>query len=590
MSILVQRRNVSGAALSDALHPVLDRIYRSRGVENVDSITPHAKHLLHFRDLSGITKAVATLSKALEQQQHMVVIGDFDADGATSTALCVLALKAMGANSVDYLVPNRFDFGYGLSSEIVDIAHQNGAQVLITVDSGIACLAGVARAKKHGMQVIITDHHLPAAELPVADAIVNPSLHHCEFLSKHLAGVGVAFYVMSALRSHLQQTGWFEAQGIVVPAMAQWLDLVAVGTVSDVVQLDPNNRILVHQGIQRIRAGQCRPGIMAMLEIAGRTPQYLSASDLGFVIGPRLNAAGRLEDMSLGIDCLLTDDIYLARERAAKLDGLNQQRKQIEQGMREDAERLVAKMIAENSSNVPDALVLHHADFHQGVIGIVAGRIKDSFERPVIAFASEGNDQLKGSARSIAGVHVRDALDTVSKLNPNIIKKFGGHAMAAGLTINSGDLGEFSALFSQVIRDLRADLPTEKVIYTDGELSRSELTVEFAQLLLRAGPFGQGFAPPCFDDVFEIVNQRIVGECHLKLVVRHKNKHKDKLELDAIAFGVDTSIWPNTQISQVRLVYTPDINVFRGVTRLQLMVKHILPADARYNETHHELN
>ncbi|MFC3094591.1 single-stranded-DNA-specific exonuclease RecJ [Alteromonas sediminis] len=570
MNTQIIRRQPVGGMLSSSLHPVIDKIYRNRGVTQLEDVNTQAKCLLHFKSLSGIQKAVELLIDAIAKQRRIVIVGDFDADGATSTALCMLALKSFGAKSLSYLVPNRFDFGYGLSPQIVDVAHQDAADLIITVDSGIACLEGVAHAKALGLDVIVTDHHLPPATLPDADAIVNPNLADCAFPSKNLAGVGVAFYLLSALRSAMADRGLL-SKTQPPPSMAQWLDIVAVGTVADVVKLDSNNRILVHQGLQRIRAGKCRPGIKAILDIANRQPDNLTASDLGFVVGPRLNAAGRLDDMSTGIECLLADDIYLARQMAADLDSLNQQRKQIEKTMKQEAEQLAEALIAEQSGEVPSALVFHHSAFHQGIIGIVAGRMKDRFNRPVIAFADAGDGKIKGSARSVEGIHIRDALEDLNRESPELIDKFGGHAMAAGLTINLSNLERFNQRFMQVIARLGVDLDSDKRVYTDGPLPLDCLTLDFVRLLYASGPYGQGFPAPAFDDQFTLISQRIVGENHLKMTLEHTNGQ----HLEAIAFNIDLDVWPNNQVSQIKGVYKPEINVFRGKQSLQLVFDYM---------------
>jgi single-stranded-DNA-specific exonuclease len=571
MSKTIRRRQVSGDVLDPQLHPVIDRIYRARQVTSANDTDTAARNLLHYRHLQNIDSATSLLSNALQSDKKIVIVGDFDADGATSTALCMLALKAMGAVNLDYLVPNRFDFGYGLSPQIVDVAHQQGAELLMTVDSGIACFDGVQHAKSLGMQVIVTDHHLPGESLPIADAIVNPNLADCQFSSKQLAGVGVAFYVLTALRAKLVEQNWFENRGIQPPSMANWLDIVAVGTVADVVPLDKNNRILVHQGLQRIKAGKCRPGITAMLHIAKRTAKYLNASDLGFVIGPRLNAAGRLEDMALGIECLLADDIYKAREIAAELDSLNQSRKQIENEMREEAEKAIESAFAATSDTPPQGIVVYQPSFHQGVIGIVAGRIREKFNRPTVTFAQQDEENLKGSARSIPGVHIRDVFESIDKHHPGIIDKFGGHAMAAGLSIKTENLETFANAFDAEVTKACEGKNNEDIILTDGELPDTDLNLEFAITLSQAGPFGQGFEAPVFDDQFTLVSQRIVGEKHLKLVLQSQQGQ----QVDAIAFNVDVKAWPNQAASLVHAVYSPDINVFRDRTSLQLLVHQI---------------
>lgn len=572
MGLAIIRRELQTASLGDALHPVLDRVYRGRNVVSVDDLDTRVNALCHYENLKGIGQAAAILQTAIAEQQRVVIVGDFDADGATSTAVCMLGLRQMGLENISYLVPNRFDFGYGLSPEIVDVACDDGAQVILTVDNGIACLEGVNRAKSRGATVVVTDHHLPGAELPAADAIVNPNQPGCGFMSKNLAGVGVAFYLMLAVRARLQQDKWFEQHGSAPPNLAELLDIVAVGTVADVVVLDKNNRILVHQGLQRIRAGRCRPGIRALLEVAGRPSENIGASDLGFVVGPRLNAAGRLDDMALGIECLLCEDPMQARYMATELDRLNQQRRTIESEMKEEAEAAIAA-VSVNASSLPAGLVVYQKDFHQGVIGIVAGRIKDKYKRPTIAFAHQDDETVKGSARSINGVHIRDVLEEVNIRQPGLIPKFGGHAMAAGLSLPLTSLTVFQQTFDDVVATHLEKVGDSQHIVTDGELDVDEVSLSVARLLKQAVPFGQGFEAPAFDGIFEIANQRLLKEKHLKLALRLDSDE----EVDAIAFNVDTSVWPNYQTRYVQLVYQLEVNAFRGQETVQLMVQEIAP-------------
>ena len=558
--------------LPEHLHPILKQIYASRGITLASQLERSAKYLLHYQSLSGIDKAVQILAEAIASEKFIMVIGDFDADGATSTALCMLALGMMGSKNHDYLVPNRFDFGYGLSPEIVEVAHQQKADVIMTVDNGIACFAGVEKAKALGMTVLITDHHLAAQSLPKADAIVNPNQPDCEFMSKNLAGVGVAFYLMLALRAHLRQENWFAERQLPIPNLADLLDIVALGTVADVVPLDENNRILVHQGILRIRSDKCRPGIQALLDVAGRSKSKLVASDLGFAIGPRLNAAGRLDDMSMGIECLLTDDPGRARQIAVQLDSLNRERREIEGSMQQEALKALdaLELLAEN---MPYGLVLYQADYHQGVIGILAGRIKDKYFRPTVAFAHQDDNTLKGSARSIPGLHIRDVLEELNSRYPDIIGKFGGHAMAAGLSLPLTNLAAFTERFNQLAEEALQGKPLAGELISDGELSVNELSLDFAQRLKDAGPWGQGFPEPLFDGEFALMDQRIVGEKHLKMMLQH---HSGTL-VDAIAFNVDTTVWPDKHIKQVHVAYKLDINEFRGRVSLQFLVEGIAP-------------
>ncbi|RDV28083.1 single-stranded-DNA-specific exonuclease RecJ [Alteromonas aestuariivivens] len=569
MGLPITRRNIGEHPLSPNLHPVVDRVYRGRKIRTLAEVENQAQGLAHYQNLKGINEAAKILVQTIRQQQKLVIVGDFDADGATSTAVCILALRQMGLKNLDYLVPNRFDFGYGLSEGIVEVAHQQGAQLIVTVDSGIACLAGVARAKALGMQVIVTDHHLPGASLPNADAIVNPNQPGCEFPSKNLAGVGVAFYLMLACRAELNKTGWFETTRIPMPNLASLLDIVAVGTVADVVRLDHNNRILVHQGLQRIRSGKCRPGLKALVEVANRQLAYLSATDLGFVVGPRLNAAGRLEDMALGIECLISDDNMQARLMAAELDSLNLQRRAIETDMKEQAESLLDGLGLDNEA-LPAGLVLYQPDFHQGVIGIVAGRIKDKYQRPTIAFAQQDERKVKGSARSVPNLHIRDVLEEVNSKHPGLIDKFGGHAMAAGLSLDTDKIPVFEQAFVQVVERLLAGTEKQQDIVTDGELDSHELDLSLAHQLRLAGPFGQGFEVPVFDGEFDLLSQRLVGQKHLKMVLGYHGN-----EVDAIAFNTDVKQWPNPNVNRIQVVYQLDVNVFRGQESVQLLVNHL---------------
>ena len=570
MILPIVRREISGASLSSDLHPVIDRIYRGRNIANIDDLENGLRGLTHFDALKGMPEAAQILATAIEQNKRIIIVGDFDADGATSTSVCILALRAMGFDNVDFLVPNRFDFGYGLSVPIVDEAAKQGADIIVTVDNGISCIDGVTHAKGLGIQVVVTDHHLPGDVLPPADAIVNPNQPGCEFPSKNLAGVGVAFYIMLALKAKLQQQGHFEKAGIAPPNLASLLDIVAVGTVADVVVLDKNNRILVHQGLQRIRAGQCRPGIKALVEVANRDCAHLTSTDLGFVVGPRLNAAGRLDDMSQGIACLLEDDTIQARMIAAELDALNKERREIETGMKAQAEMALEQMVLDEG-DMPSALVVYREDFHQGVIGIVAGRLKEKYLKPVIAFAHQDDLIIKGSARSIPGVHIRDVLDEVNTRYPGVIEKFGGHAMAAGLSLPVAKLRDFERAFIDIAGKHLAKLDGNHALLSDGDLSASELCLPFAHLLRQAGPFGQGFESPLFDGEFSLLDQRLVGQKHLKMVLKGDGAN----EVDAIAFNVDLKAWPNAMVKRVHIAYRLDINVFRGQETVQLIVEQI---------------
>ncbi len=581
---IIRREQVSDDHLPKTLHPIIRQIYARRGVTNETQLELTASHLFAVDTLKGLPEACALLHIALKEQKNITVIGDFDADGATSTALMMEALKMLGSNNHHFLVPNRFKYGYGLTPEIVEIAASQGAQVLVTVDNGISCIAGVNRAKALGLEVVVTDHHLPGNTVPAADAIVNPNQVGCNFASKSLAGVGVAFYFMLALRKYLREQAWFEHQNISEPNIAQLLDLVALGTVADVVSLDANNRILVEQGLKRIRAGATRPGIQALIEIAGKNQQKLVASDFGFALGPRINAAGRLDDMAFGINCLLAKDLSTARVMAADLDDLNKARREIEQGMQVEAEQ-VLKSLQFSEDNLPHGISLFHDDWHQGVIGIVAGRLKEKYHRPSIVFARANDEnvnsgesgsydstsnEIKGSARSIPGLHIRDLLEHIDSQHPSIILKFGGHAMAAGLSIHADKFQEFSALFEQYAQQWLSFEALTGVLASDGSLLTQDMTLGFAELLRAAGPWGQNFPEPLFDDTFKLVQQRIVGEKHLKLVVE-----KDQQIFDAIAFNVDIKRWPDHKAKQVKLAYRLDINEFRGKQSLQLMVEQL---------------
>ncbi|YCH29885.1 single-stranded-DNA-specific exonuclease RecJ [Erwinia sp. D4-22] len=569
---LRRRKAANDTALPADLHPLLRRLYAQRGVSDGRALERGAKFLHPWQGLSGMEQAVSLLHQALRDGKQIMIVGDFDADGATSTALTVLALRSMGGRNVQYLVPNRFDDGYGLSPEVVEQAAARGAELILTVDNGISSHAGVECAQQKGIPVLVTDHHLPGETLPAAEAIVNPNLNDSTFPSRALAGVGVAFYLMLALRAHLREQGWFD-NGLAVPNLAELLDLVALGTVADVVPLDANNRILVWQGMSRIRAGKCRPGIRALLEIANRDARQLAASDLGFALGPRLNAAGRLDDMSVGVALLLTEDLAQARMLASELDALNQTRKEIEQGMQAEALTL-CNQLERSSEALPLGLAFYHPEWHQGVVGILASRLKERFHRPVIAFAPAGDGTLKGSGRSIAGLHLRDALERLDTLHPDLILKFGGHAMAAGLSLEEAKFEQFSALFSELVGDwLDADA-LQGVIWSDGELMAQELTLPTAEMLRDAGPWGQAFPEPVFDGKFKLLQQRLVGERHLKVMIEPLGGGP---LLDGIAFNVDTRLWPDASVRHVELAYKLDVNEFRGNRSVQLLIEHIWP-------------
>lgn len=569
----IKRRKVTGAEtrqVSD--HPLLNRLYLSRGITSSSLLDKGLKQLISPSLLHDIERAVDRLAKAIMGQENILVIGDFDADGATSTSIAISALKQFGAKSVNFLVPNRFEFGYGLSPEIVEHALPLKPHLLVTVDNGISSIEGVEKANAHGIDVIVTDHHLAGEHIPNACAIVNPNKQDCSFPSKAIAGCGVIFYVMMALRRQLINLAWFETTGVKEPNMADLLDLVALGTVADVVPLDHNNRILVEQGLQRIRAGRCRPGIKALLNIAGRDISRIKETDLGYAIAPRLNAAGRLDDMSLGINCLLAESDEMANRLASQLDELNQSRRQIELTMKEQALDSIRKLSQSmaHAGQLPLGLAMYDPEWHQGVIGILAGRIKEKYHRPVIAFAKGDAGELKGSARSIHGLNIRDVLADIDREVPEMIIKFGGHAMAAGLSLKADRFKQFKTTFNEVVSKHIDESDCQGLIWTDGELLPEWINLEIAELLQQAGPWGQQFPEPCFDGFFEVLDQRIVGGHHLKMSLSPVGH---KTIIDAISFNVDTQRWPNHHARTVHIAYKLDINHYKGQSRLQLLVE-----------------
>ena len=571
MKILLERPVTESAGrLPDDIHPVLRRVYAARNISGKEDLDNSLSRLHSPAVMKGVSQAIELLVVALQKQERILVVGDFDADGATSSALMVAALRELGAASVDYLVPNRFEFGYGLTPEIVEVASARRPDLIVTVDNGISSLSGVAAARQRGIRVLVTDHHLPGRELPQADAIVNPNQPGDSFPSKNLAGVGVAFYLLMALRGRLRDSGWFEHGERKEPNLADYLDLVALGTVADLVPLDHNNRVLVQQGLQRIRAGRCRPGIQAMLEVAGRKASRLVAADFGFAVGPRLNAAGRLDDMSLGIECLLSTDRARARQLAEQLDALNRERREIEADMKTQALEHVQQLHFD-TEQLPMGLCLYSADWHQGVIGILASRIKEKFHRPVIAFAPSAPGEIKGSARSIPGLHIRDTLDAIAARHPQVLQKFGGHAMAAGLSLAESQLPLFEAAFREELKHRLDEEALTGVLESDGALDSADFSLELAELLRSAGPWGQGFPEPLFDGCFTVVSQRVVGEHHLKLSVRPDGGRQ---ALDAIAFN-QAAEHQLQKGQRVRLAYRLDSNEYRGLLGLQLVVEMI---------------
>lgn len=566
----------------DELDPVLQRIFSSRGVLSAEELDRSLARLPSPWLLTGMKEMVEHLVDAIKRQRKICVVADFDADGATSCALALKGLALLGAGAVDFVVPNRFEYGYGLTPEIVELVKQQKPDIIITVDNGISSLEGVAAAKAAGIKVLITDHHLPGDQLPAADAIVNPNLPDDKFPSRNIAGVGVMFYILMALRIRLRELHWFEQRQLLAdggagqrtlaePNLAQLLDYVALGTVADVVALDQVNRILVHQGLLRIRSGQCQIGIKAMVDVAGKQLPSIHASDLGFSIAPRLNAAGRMDDMSLGIQCLLTEDAGLARDIAEQLHALNQDRKEVEGQMKTEAMALLAEMKALDEKHVPAGVCLYDAHWHQGVIGILASRIKDRVHRPVIAFAPTDNGDIKGSARSIAGVHIRDVLSEIAAKHPQILSKFGGHAVAAGLTIKLHDYPHFALAFAEVVAEKLAEVDLQQKVYSDGELDEQHMTAEFAEILQQSAVWGQAFPEPVFNGVFDVIQCRIVGQQHLKFVLRTPFSRQ---LVDAIAFFADhPENWLGCR--KINAAFKLDINEFRGQRSLQLLLHYL---------------
>ena len=566
----IARRSVPAKTELAALPELLRRVYAGRRIMAADELDHSLARLPSPRLLSGIDQAVSLLADAIRADRALLVIADFDADGATSCAVALQGLRALGARRVDFLVPNRFEFGYGLTPEIVQVAQSRQPDVLITVDNGISSHEGVRAARDLGWQVIVTDHHLPGATLPEADAIVNPNLSGDGFPSKAMAGVGVMFYVLSALRSRLRATGWFGGSRR-EPNLAELLDYVALGTVADVVPFDFVNRILVHQGLQRIRSGRVHPGIAALLQVAGKAHARLTAEDLGFAIAPRLNAAGRLEDMSLGIACLLANDKDEALTLATRLDELNRQRKEIERQMKEDALVHVRRLDAIDTPLERGGLCLFDEAWHAGVVGLLAARIKDRFHRPVIAFAEAANGELKGSARSIPGLHIRDLLSDMAAAHPGLIGRFGGHAMAAGLSIPREHLDAFRDCFGRMVGERLGGTEEGLLLHSDGALEPGQIDIGTAESLRAAGPWGQAFPEPLFDGAFDVVERAVVGAQHLKLQLRPTGTDR---RVDAIAFFVDEPRqWLG--VDRITAAYRLDVNDFRGNRTVQLKIEYM---------------
>ena len=557
-------------ALQGNLHPLLERIFLARGITSELELDRTLAKLPSPWLLSGMEEMVEHLLVAINEQQKICIVADFDADGATSCAVAIKGLQLLGAGQVTFVVPNRFEYGYGLTPEIVELVKLQNPDVIITVDNGISSIDGVKAATDSGIKVLVTDHHLPGSNLPAATAIVNPNLLDDGFPNKSLAGVGVIFYVLLALRSRLRDINWFETNQVKEPNLAQLLDYVALGTVADVVALEQSNRILVYQGLLRIRKGRCHPGLTALVEVSGKNPQTITAADLGFSLGPRLNAAGRMDDMSLGIQCLLSDDPALAKDIALQLDELNNDRREVEAVMKHEALTYLSEMKALDEHHLPAGVCLFDANWHQGVIGILASRIKDQVHRPVIAFAPAGKDLIKGSARSIPGVHIRDVLSDIAAAHPKLLSKFGGHAMAAGLSLKMHDYPPFALAFDEMVSKRLASVDLEQKILSDGELTEQEMTIEIADLLQNSATWGQEFPEPLFDGVFDVIQSRIVGQRHLKLVLR---KPVGDLVIDAIAFFVDRpEHWLG--LRQIKAVYKLDINEFRGNRTVQFIVQY----------------
>ena len=559
--------------LLEEFHPVIRRVLLARGVRDADELSLAMQDMLRPDDLGGIEQAASLLADAVTEDKQILIVGDFDADGATGTALAMLSLAAMGCGKVDFRVPNRFEFGYGLTVPLVDTLAEDPPDLLLTVDSGISCNEGIERARELGCRIIVTDHHLPGEKLPAAHAIVNPNCAGDVFPSKAMAGVGVMFYLLSVLRRELRARGWFGVSRP-EPNLARFLDLVALGTVADLVPLDHNNRVLVRQGLERIRRGMARPGLMALLRLGKRDYRFADASDLGFAVGPRLNAAGRLEDMGTGIRCLLTDDSSEAMRLANQLDELNQQRRGLQEQMQQEALGQVEELLASLAQQeLPPALCLFDESWHQGIVGLVASRVKDAVHRPVFAFApeSEGASVLKGSARSVKGLHIRDVLAYVDSHQPGLMKAFGGHAMAAGLTLDGSQYDQFVKSVSDAVTAILDGTELSAELLTDGELAAADISLGFAASLDRLGPWGQHFPEPVFDGLFEVIERRVVGGSHLKMFVRSIDCGEP---VDAIAFNRLPEDLPAS--GAVRLLYRLGINRWRGSESCQLMVEEIV--------------
>ncbi len=562
----------NGAGLTTVAHPILKRLYQSRGITSDAELERGLKKLPSPWLLSNMDDMAQYLISAIDRQKKIVIVADYDADGATSCAVAIKGLQLLGAENVDFVVPDRFKYGYGLTPLIVELVKEKQGEVLITVDNGIASFEGVQAAKEAGMVILVTDHHLPSDSVPNADAIVNPNLQYDEFPSRNLAGVGVMFYVLMAVRARMREKSWFISRDIEEPNLAQLLDFVALGTVADVVALDEVNRILVHQGLRRMRAGHAHIGIQALVEVAGKNIQRLVSSDLGFAIGPRLNAAGRIADMRIGIHCLISDNPAEAKTLAEQMNELNVERREIEDDMKQDAMRILDDLQMFKAPSLKSGVCLYEKEWHQGVIGILASRIKDRLNRPVIAFAHAGNGEIKGSGRSIVGVHIRDVLSDIAMAQPQMLQKFGGHAMAAGLTIQLHDYPAFVMAFDKGVKQRLDSLDLDLKVVSDGKLTEAEFNVDFCELLSESGPWGQAFPEPIFNGIFEVTQSKIVGEKHLKLTLREEGNKSQMI--DAIAFFVERpEYWHG--IRKVNIAYKLDVNEFRGRRSIQFIIEYL---------------
>ncbi|MDE0286690.1 MAG: single-stranded-DNA-specific exonuclease RecJ [Gammaproteobacteria bacterium] len=568
---ITRRAAASEFDLPDSMHPVMRRVFAGRNISSHRELDYSITNLLPFDRLKNIGAAAELLIDAIRNNKKILIVADYDADGATACAVALRGLSMLGARQAVYMVPDRVKQGYGLSIDVARQALEFDPDLLVTVDNGISSVAGVEFARSEGVDVLVTDHHLPGRELPDANVIVNPNQPGDRFPSKCIAGVGVMFYVLLAVRAGLKQAGWFAAQGVEAPNFAALLDLVALGTVADVVQLDYNNRILVYQGLRRIRARRCCQGIMALVRAAGKVPENITAADLGFQLGPRLNAAGRMADMRLGIECLLTDNFSGAVALALQLDKFNKERKLLQAEMQEQAEAYLLEITELEQGELPFGLCLFDADWHQGIVGVLAGRIKEMVNRPVIAFASAGEGLLKGSGRSIPGIHMKDTLEALAARHPDLLHRFGGHAMAAGLTIREADLAEFKAEFDGEIRSLVAGRIPGAEINTDGNLAFEDINLELAGEIENAGPWGQGFPEPLFDDVFTVADARTVGERHLKLKLLADGAQRP---VEAIAFNTAPDALASSAQGH-RFVYRLAVNEYNGVRTPQLVIEHI---------------